>query len=551
MEQPLQPQPLADLRVIDLTHGIAGPYCTKLLADFGADVIKVERPGRGDYARSQGPFPGDVPHPEKSGLFLFLNTNKRGIVLDIKTPQAVEMVKELVRDADMLVESFRPGVMERLGLSYEALAKINPNLVMTSISNFGQTGPYRDYLASELVLYGMGGIMSRSGWPDRYPLKLGGNHVQYQAGNVAAMATMFAGYAQRRQAVGGQHVDISIFETQMASFNSRMPTLLTYQYIGVRPPRQAPGAVGFGFPAGFYPCQDGYVNVTGGGAFWPRLCALLGRPDLVTNPRFAPPLGQLDPEAREEFESTIWLPWVMERTKLQVVEECQKYEILSGAVNTIDEVVDSNPQFAARGYWVEIPHPVAGTFRYPGAPIYTSQERWWRIRRPAPLLGQHTEEVLKEAKAASHVPKAPAASQGQARQRLPLAGIRVLDMTVVWAGPYGAMFLGDMGAEVIRVESINLFPSSTRGQQARPSREAELKRPIPSFPNRDPGERPWNRQSMFNAHARNKYSMTVDLRTPEGKDIFHRLVQVSDVFVENNAVGSMERLGPTYDVVSQ
>lgn len=134
---------------------------------------------------------------------------------------------------------------------------------------------------------------------------------------------------------------------------------------------------------------------------------------------------------------------------------------------------------------------------------------------------------------------------------LPLEGIRVLDMTVVWAGPYSTMFLADMGAEVIRVESINVFPSSTRGQQARPNKEAEAQRPTSMYPNRDPGERAWNRSSMFNAHSRNKYSMTINLASPEGKDIFKRLVEISDVFIENNALGSMERLGFTYPTLSQ
>ena len=148
MESLHSAQPLYDIRVIDLTHGIAGPYCTKLLADFGADVIKVERPGSGDYARRLGPFPSDISHPEKSGLFLLLNTNKRSITLDLKTAEGTDALEELVKGADILVESFKPGVMDRLGLDYDTLSKINPDLVMTSVSNFGQTGPYRDYLAS-------------------------------------------------------------------------------------------------------------------------------------------------------------------------------------------------------------------------------------------------------------------------------------------------------------------------------------------------------------------------------------------------------------------
>ena len=208
-------QPLADIRVVDLTQGIAGPYCTKVLADFGADVIKVEKPVVGDYARRLGPFPEDKSDIEKSGIFLYLNTNKRGVTLDLKTQDGLASLKELIKGADILVESFKPGVMDKLGIGYDILKEINPDLIMTSVSNFGQTGPYKDYLASELVFTAMGSRMGASGLPDRYPLKLGGNHIQYQAGNSAAMATLFAWYGRTYQGLGGQQVDVSIFETQM------------------------------------------------------------------------------------------------------------------------------------------------------------------------------------------------------------------------------------------------------------------------------------------------------------------------------------------------
>jgi crotonobetainyl-CoA:carnitine CoA-transferase CaiB-like acyl-CoA transferase len=402
-------------------------------------------------------------------------------------------------------------------------------------------------VASELTLFAMGGRMHASGLPERHPLKLGANHVQYQAGNNAAMATLFAWYGLRYGEMGGQHIDVSIFETQVASYNTRMPGLVAFQYTGERSRRL--GGIRMGYPSGFYPCQDGYILITGGGAFWPRTVAMLGMPELLENPRYAPPLGQMDLDAREEFEATIWLPWVLERTKNQIVEECQANEILSGAVNTIDEVVDNNPQADARKYWVTLEHPEAGTLRYPGAPIHT-KERWWRPRRPAPLLGQHNQEVLNGAAQPSTSPAATAAS-GNGRKRLPLEGVRVLDITLVFAGPYGTMFLADMGAEVIRVESVNLFPTSTRGQFARPSKEAEAKAPISRYPNRDPGERPWNRVAAFNAHSRNKYSMTADINTPEGRDVFRKLAEVSDVFVENVATGAMKRLGIDWPVLHE
>jgi len=176
-------------KVLDLTHYIAGPYCTMVLAALGAEVIKVERPGEGDGARRLGPFFKDDPHPEKSGLFLTLNHNKKSVTLNLKTGTGVRLFNELVREADVVVENFRPGVMARLGLDYDALHKINPALVMTSISNFGQTGPYRDYKATELVIEALGGLAYGIGDYDREPVKYGLSQIQYDAGKTAALAT--------------------------------------------------------------------------------------------------------------------------------------------------------------------------------------------------------------------------------------------------------------------------------------------------------------------------------------------------------------------------
>ncbi|MBI2856303.1 MAG: CoA transferase [Chloroflexi bacterium] len=568
MEKHLKEQPLGGIRIIDLSHGIAGPYATKLLADFGADVIKVERPGTGDYARRMGPFPGDVPHPEKSGIFLLLNTNKRGITLDLKTAGGVEALKELVKGADVLVESFRPGVMDRLGLGYKALKEVNPNLVMTSISNFGQTGPYRDYLASELTLFGMGNKMHSFGLPERHPLKLGGNLTQYQAGNVGAMATLFAYYARKHRDMGGQHVDVSILETSKGSITTLFG-LVGHQYNG-EISRRLGDVPGRGYPNGYYPCKDGYVSVQAGGNRWRMVADLLEMPELLDDPRFAPPDGQRSPEGKEEFERTIWLPWLMERTGEQVMEECQRRDIPSVVIYDMAQVVDQAPQLASRGYFTEIDHSVAGKFRYPGAPIFNSNG-WWQIRRPAPLLGQHTQEVLVEelgysqedvmrlaegngVRRPTRAVLTTAASNkgsGNGKARLPLEGIRVIDITLVGAAIYGTMFLADMGAEVIQVEPLNFLPIGGRGQWARPSKEAEAKAVTSSYPDRDPGERPWNRVASKNSLIRNKYSMTADLATPEGRDAFRRLVEVSDLFIENVATGSMERRGVHYPVVSQ
>ncbi len=385
-------QALSDVKVLDLTHHIAGPYCTKLLADYGADVLKVEKPGEGDAARRMGPFFDDDPHAEKSGLFLHLNTSKRGITLNLKSETGKKIFQELVRGVDILVENFSPRVMPSLGLEYEKLERVNSKLVMTSISNFGQTGPYRDFRASELILYGMGGAMNNTGVLDRYPLKKGGAVIQYQGGTIAAVATMLACLASRAQGIG-QHVDISIFQTQMATIDRRMSQLLTYQYNGETSYRIDPEAERVGFPYGIYPCKDGFFQLSGGFVYWPRICQMIGRPDLVADPGFSTPHGQREPENLERF-NLIWYPWITERTKKEIIEAGQAATVLCGPINTTEDLVNDT-HWRARELWVEVDHPVTGKLTYPGAP-FKMAETPWRVSRPAPLLGQHNEEVYGE-----------------------------------------------------------------------------------------------------------------------------------------------------------
>jgi len=272
------------------------------------------------------------------------------------------------------------------------MEKINPGLVMTSISNFGQSGPYRDFKASELILYGMGGAMNETGTLDRYPLKKGGNVIQYQAGTIAAVATMVALYASRAQGIG-QHVDVPIFESQMGTIDRRMSHLLTYQYnkeISYRPdPMQEPA----GFPVGFYACKDGFFQIAGGFVFWSRICQMMERPDLVDDPGFCTPEGQREPENLERF-SVIWYPWIAERTKQEIIEAGQAAGVLCGPISTSEDLMN-DPHWKARGFWAEIEHPVTGKLTYPGAP-FKMAETPWRVSRPAPQLGEHNAEVYGE-----------------------------------------------------------------------------------------------------------------------------------------------------------
>jgi crotonobetainyl-CoA:carnitine CoA-transferase CaiB-like acyl-CoA transferase len=379
---------LADLTVLDLTHYIAGPYCTKLLADYGANVIKLERPDGGDPARRYGPFPRDEPHPEKSALFLHLNTNKRGITLNLKTSAGKEMFTALVRQADVLVENFSPRVMPSLGFPYAHLARLNPQLVLTSISNFGQTGPYRDYKAQDIVIYAMGGPMHQTGVAHREPMKMAGNLMQYQAGAMAATATLVGVYGAQIQGKG-QHIDISLFETHAGTVDRRSTFLTAYAYTGEVIRRQEGDSPGM-LPRGIYPCQDGYISIHVANEWWPRLARMLERPDLLTDPKFATPAARLDVEHQAEFDA-LFYPWLLERTKQEIMERAQAARVLATAVNTPEDVLKDS-HFQARGFFVEVPHPDAGRVTQPGAPFGMAVTPW-RIRRCAPRLGEHNEEI--------------------------------------------------------------------------------------------------------------------------------------------------------------
>jgi crotonobetainyl-CoA:carnitine CoA-transferase CaiB-like acyl-CoA transferase len=295
----MPPQALDDLLVLDLTHYVAGPYCTKRLADFGARVIKIEPPLHGDPGRQLGPFPNDVPHPEKSGLFLHLNTNKESVTLNLKRLRGRQIFFKLLEHADIVVENFRPGVMRQLQLDYPLLRRVKPNLVMTSISNFGQSGPYRDWRAQDLTLYAMGGEMYSSGATDREPLKQAPELTLFQGGSVAATATMIGVFSARRHQIG-QHLDLSLFETQAGSIDRRLTSLVAYQYNGANPGPEDPIPVGI-MPSGVYPCKDGFVDIRVNFRWWDRLVAMMEMPELHKDPRFSTDEARFKLTHREAF----------------------------------------------------------------------------------------------------------------------------------------------------------------------------------------------------------------------------------------------------------
>ena len=379
---------LKGIRVVDLTHYIAGPYCTKLLADYGAEVLKIERPGTGDGARSLPPFFSDQPGQERSGLFLFLNTNKQSLTVNLQTNAGVKIIQELVANADALVESYKPGTMDKFGLGYSNLKSINPKLSYISISNFGQTGPYKDYDLSEIVLYAMGGEMYSTGLEDESPLMLGPNMSLFQGGAVAAVASLGAIYGAELEGVG-QHVDVSLMECLAGSIDRRMATALAYEYTGEITERKALSSVGY--PLGVYPCADGYFELVGGILRWNQVVQMLGNPPELLDPKWSTPEAMQDPDLKSEFEE-IFFPWILEKTKQELWQLTQANNIQSAPLNNMEDVV-ADPYFKEQEYFINISHPIAGDFLFPGAP-WMMHETPWEVRIPAPQLGEHTGELL-------------------------------------------------------------------------------------------------------------------------------------------------------------
>jgi crotonobetainyl-CoA:carnitine CoA-transferase CaiB-like acyl-CoA transferase len=375
-------QALSGCRVLDLTHYVAGPFCTKILADYGADVIKIEKPEGGDSTRNAGPFPGDIPDLETSGLFLYLNTNKRGVTLNLKSAKGTEILKELVKQTDILVENFRPRVMPDLGLDYETVKKVNPDLVMVSISNFGQTGPYRDYRATDLNIWGFSGILYECGDPDREPLKMGSNVTEYVAGLYGALTALSALY-YRDEGGSGQRVDVSIWET-MHTMQPSMTLVFCYmEFIRRR--------AGIHFPWGILPCLDGYVGFfLPTQTHWESLCALLGMPELRDKPEYETPLHR--EEHRDEIQQTI-VDWLKDKRMEKVFHAAQELRLPLTMVPNPQQLFEM-PQHLERGYFSEIEHPAAGMLTYPGAPFRLSETPWNGGR--APLLGEHNEQIYCE-----------------------------------------------------------------------------------------------------------------------------------------------------------
>lgn len=378
---------LEGIRVVELGQMVSAPYCAKLFADYGADVIKVEPPDGGDTARRWGPFPGDRAHPEKSGLFHFLNTNKRGVTLDPGAAAGRDLLLRLLERADVLLENQRPKQMRDWGLDYATLSRANPDLVMISITPFGQTGPYSEWNGYDLNAWHLTAAGSRyCGRPGEPPLEHGTFSADF-FGAVSAAAWGLAAVYGRECVGGGQHVDVSCAEAIAAAFVGGQ-NIGGYAQDGVFERRTGVG-MPLGAPATILPCRDGHVWVLAlEPGQWNGLARVMGDPDWMQLEMFQ------DMYVRAQNADAIYPlieEWTLQHSKWEIMEQCQAAGCPITAVFTVEEAAE-HPHLKERDYIVELEHSALGAFRDLGAP-FVLPESPGGPRRPAPLLGEHNREV--------------------------------------------------------------------------------------------------------------------------------------------------------------
>ena len=374
---------LDGVSVLDLTHFVSGPYCTRLLSGFGADVLKIEPPG-GERGRRMAPFFQDEPGPDTSLPFAYLNAGKRSLTLNLKSEEGREIFRSLLPETDVLVENFSPRVMPSLGLDYASLHELAPHLVMVSISNFGQTGPYRDYKATDIVEYALGGLMYIFGAYDREPLKHAFNQAQFKAGTDAASAALMALYHQRMTG-RGQHVDVSIQEAVASGLRD---VVNNYTYTGAIRRRQPNHS---GDMQRIRGTADGFLLPNpglGSGLNWDSYVEFLGLPELDDD-RFRTPSARL---VNAEELGRILDEFFIRQNKYDMFYGSHERRFIFGVIQSPEEALN-DPQFAHRGYFEEIEHPEMGALKFPGAP-FILEGTPWETGGPAPTVGQHSGEVL-------------------------------------------------------------------------------------------------------------------------------------------------------------
>ena len=510
---------LSALRILELATGVAGEYCGKLLGDFGAQVIKLEPPGTGSPTRASGPFAASCAPPENSGLFAYLNTNKRSVCLDPGTTSGRDTLRKLIPTMDVVLDDHPTGYLEGLGIDP---TDCNGRIVC-SITPFGYDARQPPRKAYSLTVF------HSSGWgyhspsdpdPTASPLKGAGRFlVDYESGLSAALALVAAFYWRSRSGQG-QFIDVSQQES-MASLADYVLGQMVAGTMEVSPRRQA---FDLGGPATFFACKDGYVYLwMSEPAHWNGLRTLLGEPRWMLE--FPERWLELHlTRERITLCHTHLAQWLKDQQRLDVTTRAQKLGVPLVPVNTVKDLFES-AQMRFREFLVPVEHPTLGRSLYPTVP-YRLSATPARITRPAPLLGEHTLQVIAEA-ASMATPRAASTQKSrESSHRGPLQGLRVLEITKVWAGPYAGKLLAFLGAEVIRVESLDSLDATRRY-----------------------GVKDFNAAPGFQAINPGKYSVQLNMKTAEGQELLKELLKISDVVIENLRPGAAERLGLGYEAL--
>ncbi len=533
------PGPLHGYTVLELGGGVAAGYCGRLLAGFGAELIKAEPPG-GDRTRHMRVAPrSPLPDPEAAPAFLYLGMGKRSLIATPDDAGDTARLRELARRVQAVIVDRPPAQLAPVGLDYDSLSRDNPGLVYTAVTPFGAWGPAANDAAENITVFALGGQMSITGEPDREPLCTGGEQGWYQAGLHAFAATTFA-LLGSQETGPGQFVDISAVECMAGALEGFGPAA---HFSGMPTPRT--GKARFAL-MGIYPAQDGYAGIFAAPGQIPIFAKILGRPDIAADPRLQTLLGLV--QANDEM-APIVEDFFRGRTKAEIQRLGRETTMTIAPVAAIVETAAS-AQLAARGFFVDLPAGEGRSVRVPG-PLFRMSATPWQSR-PAPRLGElgweEAQRLVRDARPAPALPRPeppprlapPQASVFTQAGAVPapivrdrparglFAGLRVLDFTAYWAGPYTTKWLADFGAEVIKVEPVNRLDLIRSASQDF------------SF------ARPYDVSAYFNDYARGKQSLGIDPSHPLGKQVILDLVPHCDVVVENFKAGRMQALGLGY-----
>jgi crotonobetainyl-CoA:carnitine CoA-transferase CaiB-like acyl-CoA transferase len=522
---------LSGIKILELAESVAGEYCCKLLADFGADVIKIEKPGQGSPTRRLGPFAAsdkatgsaNSSDHERSGLFAYLNTNKSSIELDLSTPEAAAALAKVLDAVDVVIDDHPVAWLQSIGLDPEIVQQHWPSLIVCSITPYGLATPAERTHAEDL------NVFHSSGWgyhtpsaadESLPPLKGAGRFmVSYEAGVEAALC-IAAALFERGSTQQGRVIELS----KQAVLASRVDYVLGQMLAGDMDVSQQRAALDLGGPASILPCKDGYVYIwLSAPAHWEGLRKLLGNPQWMNEFPERWMERACTPERVANCRQHL-AEWLKTQHKDEVSADAQKLGVTLVAVNNAKDLFAS-PQYSHRKFFADVVHPVLGKAAYPTVP-YKLSATPATITAPAPLLGQHTTKLDTLLDDPSHQSKKPAATKSLTKTRTrggPLQGIRVVELTKVWAGPYVGKLLAYLGAEVIRIESEgSLDVTRTFGVQ-------DI--------NNAPG---------FQAVNPQKLSVQIDMKSEEGNQLILDLLAKSDIVIENLRPGAIDRLGLGY-----